>query len=445
MAVLKSLQTGTVALTGASVTDTITSIDTTKSFLVFSVRYDETSPSLSLTNGQITNGTTLTFKRNGAGGTINIQWYVAEFESGVSVQRGSITLDSTQPDNVTITSVDLTKAFPIFSCLHQGGIYGADDFVRAKITTSTNLELENTFGGGTGPVVEWQVVEFAGASVQTGDLAFGAGDSSLTDTITSVDTTKSWLLFSYESASGTGADIGQKMMRGVITNGTTLTFDRDNTGQAVDITWYLIEFTDGTTVQKGSEDFTTAQTQQDVTITSVDTARSIASAGAISYSGGKTPHSAAGNPGVGTVTLELTTATNLQLTRALTGTSTADIGWFVVEFNGVVEPSFLPSAPHNKEVDMTVNLRAKAPTGATVGTSSAQVLAANTLRQGVVLVNDSANKIYLSVESAAVLNSGIFLPANGGKHEISGSNLTLQAINAIADTASSNLTIQESN
>lgn len=94
---------------------------------------------------------------------------------------------------------------------------------------------------------------------------------------------------------------------------------------------------------------------------------------------------------------------------------------------------------------MVAVLRHKVPVSVTVGTSSVEVLAANTLRQGAALVNDSANKIYLGIRNAAVLNKGIFLAAGGGSYEINSTNLTLDAINAIADAASSNLTVQEAN
>jgi len=84
-----------------------------------------------------------------------------------------------------------------------------------------------------------------------------------------------------------------------------------------------------------------------------------------------------------------------------------------------------------------------APAFATVGVASAEVLAENKQRRGVVFVNDSANQIYLGVGAAAVVGSGIRLNANGGAYEINGDNLTTQDIRAIATAASSNLTIME--
>ena len=88
-------------------------------------------------------------------------------------------------------------------------------------------------------------------------------------------------------------------------------------------------------------------------------------------------------------------------------------------------------------------LKHSAPANASVGTATGEVLAANTNRRGAVFTNDSANKIWLGIGAAAVVNKGIFLAANGGYYEINDTNLTYQAVNAIADAASSNLCVQE--
>ncbi len=120
-------------------------------------------------------------------------------------------------------------------------------------------------------------------------------------------------------------------MRGVVTNGTTLTFDRDQTGQTLDVSWYLVAFTDATTVQQGSELFGTTETQRSVSISGVNLASSIA-AGGYFMRGGKSPYSANDNPGVGWFALDLISSTSLRMTRGLTGSAQAQIGWFVVTF-----------------------------------------------------------------------------------------------------------------
>lgn len=89
-----------------------------------------------------------------------------------------------------------------------------------------------------------------------------------------------------------------------------------------------------------------------------------------------------------------------------------------------------------------VPLTAAAPAAATVGVASAQAVAANASRKGLVLVNTSVNTISVGLGNAAVLNSGITL-APFGSWTMDDYTYTTAAINAIAGAASSNLAVQE--
>ena len=89
-------------------------------------------------------------------------------------------------------------------------------------------------------------------------------------------------------------------------------------------------------------------------------------------------------------------------------------------------------------------LTPSAPGYATVGVTSAQVIGSNANRKGLVLINDSANKIYLGLGSnAAVLGSGIVIYPSGGVYDMSEYDYVTSAVNAISGVGSSNLTIQE--
>lgn len=89
-----------------------------------------------------------------------------------------------------------------------------------------------------------------------------------------------------------------------------------------------------------------------------------------------------------------------------------------------------------------VALTASSPTAATVGTSSAQAVASNANRKGLILVNTSANIIYLAFGATAVVGSGLTLSAGAG-FIMDAFCFTTAAVNAIASGASSNLAIQE--
>lgn len=90
----------------------------------------------------------------------------------------------------------------------------------------------------------------------------------------------------------------------------------------------------------------------------------------------------------------------------------------------------------------TVALTPASPTSSSVGITSAQIVAANANRKGLVLTNTSNNRISLGFAAAAVLNSGITLYP-GGIYVMDAYLFNTGAVNAIASVASSNIAIQE--
>src|SRR2546425_11118844 len=70
--------------------------------------------------------------------------------------------------DVPISSVSLTDSFPLVTYRKSGTAYIGDNFLKAKITGSTNLELSLVWTGSpVDGVCEWQVVEYTDATVQT--------------------------------------------------------------------------------------------------------------------------------------------------------------------------------------------------------------------------------------------------------------------------------------
>ena len=88
------------------------------------------------------------------------------------------------------------------------------------------------------------------------------------------------------------------------------------------------------------------------------------------------------------------------------------------------------------------DLTPSSPTAASVGVASAQALASNASRKGLILVNTSGNVISVAFGAAAVLYSGITLYP-GGAFNMAEYDFDLGAVNAIASGAASNLAIQE--
>lgn len=88
-------------------------------------------------------------------------------------------------------------------------------------------------------------------------------------------------------------------------------------------------------------------------------------------------------------------------------------------------------------------LTPSAPTAATVGVASGTIVASNSSRKGLAIVNTSANTVSLGLGAAAVLNSGITLNASGGSFLMTEYSFSTGAVNAIASAGSSNVAIQE--
>ncbi len=90
-------------------------------------------------------------------------------------------------------------------------------------------------------------------------------------------------------------------------------------------------------------------------------------------------------------------------------------------------------------------LTPSAPTVASVGITSAQIVAANTSRSGLVLINTSSNRtISLGLGATAVAGSGIVLYP-GGAWTMDDFTVTTAAINAIASGAGASISVQEFN
>jgi Peptidase family C25/Right handed beta helix region len=340
---LRSLQSGSATIANASTVATVTlspAVTANQAFLVFSMSLNANTPADGGVTGKLAaGGNQITFQRVGTTGAITVQWYVAEFASGVTVQRGTADLTLGVPFNQALTPVNPARSFPILSHRAAGSNINANDFVRGEITgAGSNLQLSYLCcGSSTSPeTVEWQVVEYQQASVQTGNLFFADVDTSRTATLApAVNPDKSWLLFTSQCDVDCpdDANMGAKIVRGAVTNGTTLTFDRSvtGTGESLHLTWYLVEFTDQTVVRRGSTAFSAAASQQGAVFAPVTREASIVTAGGAYHRGGRTSLTTDDNIGMGTVTLDLVTPTNLVIRRGVTGAA-ADIGWFVVSF-----------------------------------------------------------------------------------------------------------------
>lgn len=260
MANLKSVQKGVFTLAAAEnvATETLTAaVDPTKTILFKGgVRIDDEGDRPSHTNIMVslTDATTITFERiDSHNAEVKISWYVVEFEEGVRVERGTENFSgqSTKTDDID-NATDLAKSFCLISYKTDGHHFGPDDFCRSRLLDDGGQKkIEMSFAGATVGKVDWQVIEIEdGGEVQSG-LVNLAGSKAMRDVnISDVDLTKSFLVFSYKVNGEANPDA--LAIRGHISDTDKLTFERNSSssGISADISWFVVQMTDGTSMQQ---------------------------------------------------------------------------------------------------------------------------------------------------------------------------------------------------
>lgn len=345
MAVLNAVRAGTIVIANGSGsnTATITSVTSANAFVIHNYNFSTAVAEDGLIKTVLTDDTTVTASR-GTGTTtaVTVQYYVADFTSGVAVQRGASNraawaeVGSFYEDDITISSVGTTTAFALVYGVDDGATLRRSKIIQANITSATNLNLKADDTSTDLPYqTNWQVVDFtAGATVTTGTVAVAAADEIATATVSISDTNKAALFFSWmqtEDDSGSGLD--HICFRGVITNSTTLTFTRvgDNT-IAMDIRWYLVEWSTNANVKHGVASFGTGDTAIATDISTVTAANSIVVVSGFQNFLG-TSAQTDGDFGATSFRATSLSDTSLTLTRAETNSIAAQCAFFVIDFS----------------------------------------------------------------------------------------------------------------
>ena len=376
-AVVKEVQSGTaVSSANGIVSVTIRGVDPSKSFLIFTTRSNTNTPQGSVVRGRIPTAcsnpcTTIEFERvtnEGVPATINISWSVATFSSGVFVQRGE-TVGGLQAltTNITITSVgSVAQAFVLSSSTPFAGetTWDTNDFILAELTTATNLQIR-TDGFAGNHVVAWQVVQWTTAAeinVQKGSVTTLTG-ATLTVTATlgaSYVTDKTFVLAAVRMttlATPNDVHIGAHMVRAILTgascpNNCPLTsnqiiVDRATAGapnqSIAEVFYQVVELKDNSSVVRpvaaANADMQIASSATTKVVAlqqEVDPNHSVAFASVQAAGGqncGRTTYVTDDYLGAACGTTTLTKPTEITLQRDFAPANTAEISWFVVQFD----------------------------------------------------------------------------------------------------------------
>jgi hypothetical protein len=351
-AVLKAngVQTGVVTMPVSGIANiAITSVTVGSTFVLCqndaAIRFPTTRALCELTSA-----TNLRITIYDTAGTEVVQWYVVEFLSGVTVQRspagGTAIAAGTATVPVPIAAVNLAQTFVLISenMNNSTNEYIDEQWtVQAQLTSTTNLQLTRN-ANATAINVAWQVIQIASAAVQSGTATIAINATTVTGALNPpVDLTRTFLVFTRSGGSGSFGVESFYQTTGQITNATTLTFTRAFQGNfansQVDIAWFAVRMTDGTTVQRGLQGPSgtggASVTMNAVLPSAIAINRSVPF---ISVMGDPAPANPFSNLDDTSWRAALITTTNLRLTRsnvlpATNNTSNATVAWQVVQFN----------------------------------------------------------------------------------------------------------------
>jgi hypothetical protein len=176
-----------VANTGTSFTQAITAVDLSKAFLVSYSTGSTSSENAVFARVKFNSTTQLGFLKNAGTSTHTSDVFVVEWE-GATVQGVDISSFSGTSTTTSITSVDLTKAFCIFS--HSSSGDGENAMLRLDIQDATTLRAAKT--GASTHNAHVLVVEHPNLVVQKGLVTLTGTTGDLT--VTAVDLTKTFLI-----------------------------------------------------------------------------------------------------------------------------------------------------------------------------------------------------------------------------------------------------------
>jgi hypothetical protein len=261
----------------------------------------------------------------------------------MTVQRGLVPTATYSVGTATvnvpiITAVNLAKTFVLISARTGSSTTIIDEQFTptAQLTSTTNLQLTRSVTV-TSPAlaVAWQVVQIESAVVQSGTATIAQGGTTTTAALNpAVDTTRTFLVFTSDGGIAVAGVESRYLTRGVITNATTLTFTRalnQNVANGqVNIQWFAVRMTDGTTVQRGTNTTPSPGTTMNAALTAIVIARSVPMISASGDPGSNADDALDDNSWAAA----FTSTTNLRLTPSAFAQNNVNttVAWEVVQF-----------------------------------------------------------------------------------------------------------------
>lgn len=353
--VLKQIEKGVVSFASSDTTKTVTLAttlsDTSKTFLLHTVKINSSTPLNFLISGRITSTTQIQFDRAGPGTVAaDVEYEVCEFTSGIYVQHFEVTPTATTT-NVTISSIDTSKTFAIGSARNIGSGFGANDLVKYDITSSTNLAcIMDTLEANCISTV--QVIQIDDATVQKISTTYG---TSVTKdiTVTTIDPAKTFWTFSLNSYTSFNNDEWTYLS---YVNSTTLRFTKIHSpSDDYPVLVYVVSISSGLSVQNISTVIASGNATVSPSITTVTAANTALLLNG-TYQTFTSVNNTSDDAGYGSMALSNLTATAFTATRAASPSLAATTNVQVLEFSTTSSSSSWFLLAYKNELYNTQNI-----------------------------------------------------------------------------------------
>lgn len=246
-----SVQRGSSTMSSTTVNETISEVDRDKSFVIITNKSAGSSFSDDdFAEADLSTDTNLRLRVTGSSASHIVDWQVCTMTDGTGdVQRGSTSLSGTSA-TATLTDVDRSKTFLVFSYRASDGVFPEDGAVRGRINANNQITFDRVTSGGTTMTISWFTVEMTDGTVVAEYLhTMPANTDENDDTITAVTTSKTTLIVPTQRWGKNDNDTTDEFATASplleLTTTTNVNFSRDSSFNADhDHSYYVVEWND---------------------------------------------------------------------------------------------------------------------------------------------------------------------------------------------------------
>jgi hypothetical protein len=243
---VNSVQQGEVTLLSGNFTVTAAPVAVVmaKSFLLFTMYANSSSPQNGHIYGDLNAVNQITFGRANNGALdVFIRWYLIEFKAayGINVQRGLQSMAGVTTANCALAAVNLSTSWVILSHCNNGTAIGPGTFGKGVLTAVNNMQIVLGANGGAQAQTAWQVIDYPDCTVQTVARVVPALNAVDDNAIVAVNTDKTAIFTGAWANSGSA--LAQDLPRVYLLNGATLRYERLAAAIAIDAHSYIVSFT----------------------------------------------------------------------------------------------------------------------------------------------------------------------------------------------------------